>query len=203
MSPWLTSWGSEKEPKGHTQVLSLPRGVEGVTRTQATMVERAVNRQEGVCPQCCWPDCLDLVLEAGDTRWLAYSAYFLSTVTLGTLAIPWCWRCGSGGSSPTGPNRALGQLTSGDSGNSRNLPEEHSPGSRRDLCPVVWWLLVMSGRCSRHGVPYLHSTDFLDCYHQGHEQLGHMNSDPLLPMWEPGLRKGKLLALGHTALVQP
>lgn len=30
-----------------------------------------------------------------------------------------------------------------------------------------------------------------------------MNSDPLLPMWEPGLRKGKLLAMGHTALVQP
>lgn len=84
MSPRLTSRGSEKEPKGHTQVSSLPRGVEGVTRTQVTMVERAVNRQEGVCPQCCWPGCLDLVLEAGDTRWLAYSAYFLSTVTLGT-----------------------------------------------------------------------------------------------------------------------
>lgn len=176
MSPRLTSRGSEKEPKGHTQVSSLPRGVEGVTRTQATMVERAVNRQEGVCPQCCWLGCLDLILEAGDTRWLAYSAYFLSTVTLGTqwlfhgagdvAAVARAPRC------PTGPNRALGQLTSGDSGNSRNLPEEHSPGSRRDLRPVVWWPLVMSGGCSRHGVPYLHSTDFLDCYHQGQEQPG-------------------------------
>lgn len=84
MSQWFTSWGNEKEPKGCTLVSSLPRGVEGVTRTQAAMAERAVNRQEGVCPQSCWPGCLDLVLEAGNTRWLAYSAYFLSTVTLGT-----------------------------------------------------------------------------------------------------------------------
>lgn len=57
----------------------------------------------------------------------------------------------------------------------------------------------MSDRCSRYGSPNMqHSTDFLDGYHPGF----NMNSDLLLPMWEPRLRKGRLLALGHTAFVQ-
>lgn len=172
MNQRFTSWGNEKGPKGRTIVSSLSQGVEGSQGHRRQWWSELLTDRE----------CLPTVLLAWLSRLCAggwghllaglFSLFPEHCDSGHTVAIPWCWRCGSSGSGPTVPNRTLGQLTSGDSENSRNLPEEHSPGSRRDLRPVVWWPLVMSGRCSRHGVPYLHSTDFLDCYHQGHEQPG-------------------------------